>query len=87
MNNKSIFIKCSCGSEGILVSSPDYDGYTDLAFFRQCPTDRSWKNRIKLALACLKGKPYGDQVLLDRAAVRQLEDFLFENKIDNSNKS
>jgi len=74
---KGKFIRCECGSEGLYI---EYDGYgsTEIALFRHNPQDRSWRNRIRLAYACLKGKPYTDMVLLNDQTLADLVDQLVE---------
>ena len=72
---KGKFFKCECGSEGLWV---EYDGYgsTELSLFHHDPQNRSWHNRIRLAYACLKGKPYTDMMLLNEQSLADLVDHL-----------
>ena len=74
---KGKFFKCECGSEGLWV---EYDGYgsTELALFHYSPQDRSWRNRLRLAWQCLKGKPYTDMVLLNDQSLADLVDQLVD---------
>jgi len=74
-NMKGKFFKCDCGSEGLWV---EYDGYgsTEFALFHYNPQDRSWRNRIRLAWNCLRGKPYTDMVLLNDQSIADLVDQL-----------
>jgi hypothetical protein len=80
MNGK--FFQCSCYQDGILVQHDEGWG-TEFAFYSSNPNERSWKNRLKLAWACLKGKPYSDMVILDDQALADLVDHLVE--IQNRN--
>lgn len=73
MNGK--FFKCECYQDGIFVQHDEGWG-TEFAFYLSSPNNRSWKNRIKLAWACLKGKPYSDMVILDDQALADLVDYL-----------
>jgi hypothetical protein len=72
---KGKFFKCECGSEGLWV---EYDGHgsTELSLFHHNPQNRSWRNRIKLAWQCLKGKPYADMILLNEQSLADLVDHL-----------
>ena len=72
---KGKFFKCECGSEGLWV---EYDGCgsTELSLFHHDPQNRSWRNRIRLAYACLKGKPYTDMMLLNEQSLADLVDHL-----------
>ena len=69
------FFKCECGSEGLWV---EYDGHgsTEFALFHYNSQNRSWRNRIRLAYACLKGKPYADMMLLNDQSLADLVDHL-----------
>lgn len=73
MNGK--FFKCECGSEGLYVKY-DCEAYTEISMFSRSPEDRSWHNRLKLAIAALKGKPYIDMVLLSDQTLADLVDHL-----------
>lgn len=72
---KGKFFRCDCGSEGLWV---EYDGCgsTEFSLFHYSPQDRSLRNRLRLAWACLKGKPYTDMILLNDQSIADLVDHL-----------
>jgi hypothetical protein len=72
---KGKFFRCDCGSEGLWVEYDSY-GSTEFALFHSNPQNRSWRNRIRLAWQCLKGKPYTDMVLLNDQSIADLVDQL-----------
>lgn len=89
---KTTFIKCSCSSEALCLEK---DGEDDLLYIsiweRGAGRDNryTWKQRIKHCWYVLtNGKPYGDQLVLDRAArselVYALVDSYIINKVDNT---
>ena len=82
MNGK--FFQCDCGSEGIWVEYIDGFG-TDISLFISNPQIRSFKNRLSLAWACLKGKPYTDMIILNDQKIADLVDHLVE--IQNNERS
>lgn len=71
------FFKCECYREGIFVQH-DVGWGTEFAFFTNDPTRRPWKNRLRLAWACLKGRPYADMVILNNQELADLVDHLVE---------
>jgi hypothetical protein len=79
---KGKFFRCDCGSEGLWV---EYDGCgsTEFSLFQHNPQNRSWRNRIKLALQCLRGKPYSDMIILSDESLTDLVNYLVE--IQNHN--
>lgn len=74
---KGQFFKCDCGADGLWVEYSRHFG-TEIALFSRDPSNRSWANRIKLAWACLRGKPYVDEVLLNDQSLMDLVDHLVE---------
>jgi len=77
---KGKFFKCDCGADGLWVEYSRHFG-TEIALFSRDPSNRSWSNRIRLAWACLRGKPYKDDVILCDQQVADLIDHLI--KIQN----
>jgi len=73
---KDIFLKCDCTCGGLLCSYSRVWGL-ELAHLHRDPS-RSWKNRIRLAWACLRGKPYSDQTILNDQGIADLADYLHE---------
>lgn len=73
---KGQFFKCDCSSEGLWVCHDDFG--TEFAVFVRSPLDRSWKNRLQLAWACLKGDPYCDEIILNSETLADLVDHLTE---------
>lgn len=62
---------CGCGNDTICVEWSNDDDSTYVALFTRDPS-RSLRNRIRLAWAAMKGRPYADMVVLDMASTRRL---------------
>ena len=77
MKRKGEFFLCSCKGEGLWIEHDEEWG-TEIALFERSPFSRSWRNRLRLAWAALKGKPYGDQVILDDATLANVVDLLVD---------
>ena len=73
---KGKFFKCDCSSEGLWVCHSNFG--TEMSIFVRSPLDRSWKNRFRLAWACIKGKPYGDELIMGSDTLADLVDHLVE---------
>lgn len=76
------FFRCECYQDGIFIQHDSVWG-TEFAFFTSNPSNRSWRNRLKLAWACVKGKPYSDMIILSDQELANLVDYL--TKIQNYN--
>ena len=72
---KGKFFKCDCSAEGLYVEYDTHFG-TEFSLFVCNPQNRSWRNRLRLAWSCLKGKPYSDMVLLSDEKIADLVDHL-----------
>lgn len=79
--NKTVFIKCTCHSEGIMIEADEDSlylsiwerGYKDDNYF-------TWKQKLRYIWQILKhGKPYGDQIVLDRESCFTLSKALIEH--------
>lgn len=76
------FIACSCKSEGIYLVKYKKEEEVYLSFFSHGinPKKLNWKDMIRYIWHLLKtGKPFEDQIVLDKAAVAKLKKVL--NKI------
>ncbi len=90
---KTTFIKCSCSSEALCLEKDEEDDLLYVSIWeRGAGRDNryGWLQRIKHCWYVLtKGRPYGDQVVLDRAGrsdlVYTLVDSFIVKKIDNNN--
>lgn len=84
---KTTFIKCSCSSEALCLERDPETGELYVSIWeRGYGRDNrySWGQRIKHCWQVLtKGRPYGDQVVLDRVARSELIHTLVENYIIN----
>lgn len=84
---KTTFIKCSCGSESLcLERDPDTGELYVSIWERGCGRDNrySWRQKIKHCWYVLtEGRPYGDQIVLDRTGRSELIHTLVENYIIN----
>ena len=79
--DKSTFIKCSCGGEGMGV---DYDAEDNLYYFSYWSyglsnKPLSWKERLRHCWNVLsKGKAFNDQLILTKQEVIKLDNFLLD---------
>ncbi len=84
---KGKFFKCDWNAEGLYVEYDTHFG-TEFSLFVCNPQNRSWRNRLRLAWACLKGKPYCDMVLLSDEKIADLVDHLIEiQSIDHAEEN
>ena len=88
---KTTFIQCSCGSESLCLEKDEDEDLLYVSIWeRGYGRDNryNWRQRIKHCWYVLtKGRPYGDQLILDRAArselVYTLVDSYLAKKINN----
>ena len=79
MTDKSIFIKCSCGGEGMGV---DYDAEDKLYYFSYWSYGLSnkrlsWRERIRYCWNVLsKGKAFNDEIILNKEGINKLDSFI-----------
>ena len=79
--NKTVFIKCTCHSEGIMIEADEDSLYLSI-WERGYKDDNSftWKQKLRYIWQILKhGKPYGDQIVLDRESCFTLSKALIEH--------
>ena len=81
--NKTVFIKCTCHSEGIMIEA---DSEMDALFLSvwergyRGDNTLTWKQKLRYIWQILKhGKPYGDQIVLDREGCFTLSKALIEH--------
>ena len=77
--DKEKFVKCSCQSEGLLVSKYDDEPIFYCSFWREGihPVKLTWWMRIKLCwLILVKGNFYDDQVCLENETAKELADWI-----------
>ena len=92
---KTTFIKCACSSEALCLEKDAEDDLLYVSIWeRGAHHDNryNWKQRFKHCWYVLtKGRPYGDQVVLDRAGrselVYALVDSYAYKKLENEPKS
>lgn len=79
-SNKSLFFNCNCKSEVLCI---DYDhnlNVADISIFENSASfqyKRSYYQRLRYALhILLYGKPYTDQIILDKKQLKELKSFL-----------
>jgi hypothetical protein len=71
------FLRCDCGHGGVYIEYIEDCHSIDMCYY-EYPTNRSWRNRLKLAWGALKGKPYADMVCLNDEKIADLVDFLID---------
>jgi len=77
MADKEVFIKCACGSEGLLLSYWKDDKEVYISKLRHAPGSTTLKWRLKAAWDTLvSGEPYKDEILLGEDQVAELQLFL-----------
>lgn len=79
--NKTVFIKCTCHSEGLMVEADEDSLYLSI-WERGYGQDStlSWKQKLRYIWQILRhGKPYGDQIVLDREGCFTLSKALIEH--------
>ena len=79
MADQEKFIKCSCHSEGMLLTKFDDEEEIYVSFWREgiTPVKLSWLMRLKLCwMALTKGNYYDDQVILSRQKSVELASWL-----------
>ena len=75
MKIREKFIKCSCHSEGVLLTKFDDEEELYISFWREGlnPVKLTWWMRLKLCwMALTKGNYYEDQLILGKEEARQL---------------
>jgi hypothetical protein len=72
---KGEFFKCDCGCGGLHVVY-DHPFGLELAHLVRNPYVRSWRDRFASAWAALQGKPYKDMVILNRAQMADLSEYI-----------
>ena len=75
MANREKFIKCSCHSEGMLLTKFDDEEEIYVSFWREGinPVKLTWWMRLKLCwVALTKGNYYEDQLILSKEEAMKL---------------
>lgn len=72
---KPEFFKCECNCGGLHVAYDPIFGL-ELAHLVRDPYQRGWRHRLASAWAALCGRPYQDMVILNRAQVSDLCEYL-----------
>ena len=82
---KTTFIKCSCSSESICLEKDEENGDLYISIWERgygVDNRMTWKQKIKHIWYVLKnGRPYGDQVVLNREGRSDLIYTLVDNYI------
>lgn len=81
--NKTAFIKCTCHSEGVMVEADNECDTLFLSIWERGYKDDnslSWKQKLRYIWQVLiHGKPYTDQIVLNREACFALSKALIEH--------
>jgi len=72
---KGQFYKCECGHGGLYADYNHHFGL-EISHLVRDPYQRGWKHRLASAWSALRGKPYTDMVVLSRAQMSDLADYL-----------
>lgn len=70
MKNKEFYIKCSCGSEGLYVCKDD--DFVYLSYFCFNPKRMNLKDKFRYILNVIKGKPFEDQLVFNKAGINKI---------------
>ena len=79
--NKTVFVKCTCHSEGIMIETDEDSLYLSIwEHGYRGDNSLSWKQKLRYIWQVLKhGKPYTDQIVLDRESCFTLSKALIEH--------
>lgn len=83
MDSNGIFIKCECGTEGMVVNNdPEYDQYYFSYWgYGTNPKNHGLWRRIKYVIGVIfGGKIWNDAIILDRNGIEKLEKFIKETE-------
>lgn len=86
---KEIFIKCECGTEGVLLEKDDDLGGFVMSFFGTSiytfAKGSLWQ-RFRLALRVMfKGRLYHDQILISKENAKEICQYFGNNGVDGYN--
>ncbi len=83
---KDIFIPCACAGDALHIAS-DEEGYLYISIWQRGYAQNNtltWRQKLKYCWQILsEGRPYGDQVVLDRKGRSELIYSLVDNYILN----
>lgn len=85
---KTIYIQCSCYSEGMLVEYDEEDKLYYISYLGSCKESfvMTWRNRLRSIVRILtKGRIYTDQLVMRAAPMRELITFLRNTGIETDN--
>lgn len=86
MNNKEIFIKCECGSEGVFINHDTRDKTFEMCFMSNNPDNfkTSLLQRVRHMFKMLfTGKMHHDQIVMSDTQVKRMVDFFIQNNIQH----
>jgi len=87
MDSKEIFIRCECGTEGMMVNhDPEYNQYNFSYWgYGTDPKYHTLWGRIKYAMGVIfKRRIWNDEVILGPREAKELVEFI--NKTQNANR-
>ena len=82
MKSQEKFIKCSCHSEGVLLTKFDAEEEIYVSFWKEGinPVKLTWWMRLKLCwMALTKGNYYEDQLVLNKESAKELAEWIREH--------
>jgi hypothetical protein len=81
MIKKQITVNCSCNTESLRVEYDEDNQLFDLSIWNhQFTAPMSFRQRLRFCWQTLKGRPYSDQIILDKESVNELVNFFLDHK-------
>ena len=76
--NKSIWIQCECGAEGVNIEKDESDGDIYIALWQHGQQPLPIRHKLHWIRSILEGRPFRDQIVIDQARLQNIIDALKE---------
>ena len=78
--NKSFWIGCECGTEGLQIEKDDSDDDIYIALWQYGQQPMSIMHKLHWIRSILEGRPFRDQIVIDQARLQNVINALEELK-------
>ena len=78
--NKSVWIQCECGAEGLQIEKDESDSDIYIALWQQGQQPLSIMHKLHWIRSILEGRPFRDQIVIDQERLQNVIDALEELK-------
>lgn len=78
MTNKSFWIECECGAHGLKIEKDEYDSDIYIALWQYGQQPIPIEHKLRWIWSIIKGRPFRDQIVIDRARLQNVIDALTE---------